>query len=144
MLLQQQVSLIPRPSPSSPSLAVQLSRRGPGTFSHVSDITDRTNYANMPWGSCKPQPTMLTCTHWSAIVRVKKWQDTKEILVALHKTVGRTSCASTPSLLSCETYPWCLQKGNRSTHSLLSCQTYPWCLQKYRQVCTAFLVKAPP
>ena len=40
-------SLVPRPAPSFPSLAVRLSGRGPGTFSHVSDVTDRANYANM-------------------------------------------------------------------------------------------------
>ena len=34
-------SLVPRPSPSFPSLAVRLSGRGPGTFSHVSDVTGR-------------------------------------------------------------------------------------------------------
>ena len=34
-------SLVPRPAPSFPSLAVQLSGRGPGTFSHVSDVTGR-------------------------------------------------------------------------------------------------------
>ena len=34
-------SLVPRPSPSFPSLVVQLSGRGPGTFSHVSDVTGR-------------------------------------------------------------------------------------------------------
>ena len=33
--------LVPRPLPSFPSLAVWLSRRGPGTFSHMSDITCR-------------------------------------------------------------------------------------------------------
>ena len=47
MLLQQQVSLVSRPSSSFPSLAVWLSRRGPGTFSDVSDVMDRENYANM-------------------------------------------------------------------------------------------------
>ena len=40
-------SLVPRPAPSFPSLAVRLIGRGPGTFPHVSDVTDRTNYANM-------------------------------------------------------------------------------------------------
>ena len=34
-------SLVPRPSPSFPSLVVQLSGSGPGTFSHVSDVTGR-------------------------------------------------------------------------------------------------------
>ena len=36
-------SLVPRPSPSFPSLAVRLSGRGPGTFSQVtiSDVSDR-------------------------------------------------------------------------------------------------------
>ena len=34
-------SLVPRPLPSFPSLAVQLSGKGPGTFSHVSDVTSR-------------------------------------------------------------------------------------------------------
>ena len=33
--------LVPRPLPSFPSLAIQLSGRGPGTFSHVSDIMGR-------------------------------------------------------------------------------------------------------
>ena len=41
------VSLVPRPAPSFPSLAVRLSGRGPGTFPHVSDVTDRANYANV-------------------------------------------------------------------------------------------------
>ena len=40
-------SLVPRPTPSFPSLAVRLSGRGPGTFPHVSDVTDRANYANV-------------------------------------------------------------------------------------------------
>ena len=40
-------SLVPRPSHSFPSLAVRLSGRGPGTFSHVRDVTDRANYANV-------------------------------------------------------------------------------------------------
>ena len=40
-------SLVPRPAPSFPSLAVRLSGRGPGTFPHVSDVTDRANYANV-------------------------------------------------------------------------------------------------
>ena len=40
-------SLVPRPAPSFLSLAVRLSGRGPGTFSHVSDVTDRANYANV-------------------------------------------------------------------------------------------------
>ena len=35
------VSLIPSPSRSFPSLAVWLSRRRPGAFSHVSDIRGR-------------------------------------------------------------------------------------------------------
>ena len=34
-------SLVARPSPSFLSLAVWLSGKGPGTFSHVSDITGR-------------------------------------------------------------------------------------------------------
>ena len=34
-------SLIPRPPPSFPSLAVRKSGRGPGTFPHVSDVTGR-------------------------------------------------------------------------------------------------------
>ena len=33
--------------PSFPSLAVRKSRRGPGIFSHVSDVTHRANYANV-------------------------------------------------------------------------------------------------
>ena len=36
-LWQPEVTLIPKPSPSFPSLAVQLGRRGPGKFSHVSE-----------------------------------------------------------------------------------------------------------
>ena len=40
-------SLVPRPSHSFPSFAVRLSRRGPGIFSHMSDVTDRPNYANV-------------------------------------------------------------------------------------------------
>ena len=40
-------SLVPRPAPSFLSLAVRLSGRGPGTFPHVSDVTDRANYANV-------------------------------------------------------------------------------------------------
>ena len=38
---------IPKPSPNIPSLAVWLSGRGPGTFSHVSDVMDRANYPNV-------------------------------------------------------------------------------------------------
>ena len=34
-------------SPSFPLLAVQLSGRGPDTFYHVSDVTDRANYGSM-------------------------------------------------------------------------------------------------
>ena len=34
-------SLVSRPTPSFPSLAVRLSGRGPGTFSHVSDVKGR-------------------------------------------------------------------------------------------------------
>ena len=41
------LSLVPRPAPSFPSLAVRLSGRGPGTFPHISDVTDRENYANV-------------------------------------------------------------------------------------------------
>ena len=41
------LSLVPRPPPSFPSLAVWKSGRGPGTFPHVSDVTDRANYANV-------------------------------------------------------------------------------------------------
>ena len=33
--------------PSFPSLAVWKTGRGPGTFSHISDVTDRANYANV-------------------------------------------------------------------------------------------------
>ena len=33
--------------PSFPSLAVRKSGRGPGTFPHVSDVTDRANYVNV-------------------------------------------------------------------------------------------------
>ena len=40
-VLQTSLSLVPRPAPSFPSLAVRLSGRGPGTFSHVSDVTGR-------------------------------------------------------------------------------------------------------
>ena len=40
-------SLVPRPPPSFPSLAVRQSGGGPGTFPHVSDVTDRANYTNM-------------------------------------------------------------------------------------------------
>ena len=40
-------SLVPRHPPSFPSLAVRKSGRGPGTFPHVSDVTDRANYANV-------------------------------------------------------------------------------------------------
>ena len=45
--LCKKISLVPRPAPSFPSLAVRLSGRGPGTFSHVSDVTDKANYANV-------------------------------------------------------------------------------------------------
>ena len=38
---QDDASLVPRPSLNFPSLAVWLSGRGPGTFSHVSDVTGR-------------------------------------------------------------------------------------------------------
>ena len=38
--------IVPRPSPSFPLLAEWLSGRGPGTFPHVSDVTDRANYVN--------------------------------------------------------------------------------------------------
>ena len=41
------ISLAPRPSPTFLSLAMRLSGRGPGTFPHVSDVTDRANYANV-------------------------------------------------------------------------------------------------
>ena len=37
------VSHVPRPLPSFPSLAVQKSGRGPGTFLHMSDITYKAN-----------------------------------------------------------------------------------------------------
>ena len=37
----QPCSLVPRPPPSFPSLAVRKSGRGPGTFPHVSDVTGR-------------------------------------------------------------------------------------------------------
>ena len=40
-------SLILRPSPSFPLLAVRLSGRGPGTFSHMTDITYMANYGNV-------------------------------------------------------------------------------------------------
>ena len=40
-------SLVPRPPPSFLSLAVRKSWREPGTFRHVSDVTDRANYTNM-------------------------------------------------------------------------------------------------
>ena len=40
-------SLVPRPPPSFPSLVVRKSGRGPGTFPHVSDVTDRANYVNV-------------------------------------------------------------------------------------------------
>ena len=40
-------SLVPRPPPSFPSLAVRKSGRGPGTFPHVSNVTDRANYVNV-------------------------------------------------------------------------------------------------
>ena len=41
LAVMQIPSLVPRPAPSFPSLAVRLSGRGPGTFSHVSDVTGR-------------------------------------------------------------------------------------------------------
>ena len=37
----EKTSLVPRPPPSFPSLAVRKSGRGPGTFPHVSDVTGR-------------------------------------------------------------------------------------------------------
>ena len=40
-------SLVPRPPPSFPSLAIRLNGRGPGTFPNVSDVMDRANYANV-------------------------------------------------------------------------------------------------
>ena len=49
-------SLVPRPPPSFPSLAVRKSGRGPGTFPHVSDVMDRANYTNIPG------PLLIYCT----------------------------------------------------------------------------------
>ena len=45
---------------SFPSLAVWLSGRGPGTFFHVSDITDRANYANV---GVMQTTKNFACTH---------------------------------------------------------------------------------
>ena len=54
------IALFPaRPSLSFPSLAVWLSRRGPGTFSHVSDVTGRKPVDfNWTWAS---MTRMLLC-----------------------------------------------------------------------------------
>ena len=47
LLFKVSHSLVPRPPPSFPSLAVRKSGRRPGTFPHVSDVTDRANYVNV-------------------------------------------------------------------------------------------------
>ena len=47
------ISLVPRPPPSFPSRVVRKSGRGPGTFPHVSDVTDRANYVNVGDMYCK-------------------------------------------------------------------------------------------
>ena len=39
--LHTMISIDPRPSPSFLLLAVRLSRRGPGTFSHMNDFMGR-------------------------------------------------------------------------------------------------------
>ena len=63
-------TLIPRPSPSFPSLAVWLSGRGARTFPHVSDITDRPSYKHGQ--SCESQTTSPTCIYWSATIPSQK------------------------------------------------------------------------
>ena len=63
-------SLVPRPPPSFLSLVVRKSGRGPGTFPHVSDVTDRANY--VAWATCKPQKTSPVRMHWSTTIPSRK------------------------------------------------------------------------
>ena len=85
-------TFVPRPSHSFPSLAVQLSGRGPGIFFHVSDVTDRANYA-----SCKSKATSATHILEHNYSELKDSSARRLFFVALHETVGRTSHASTVS-----------------------------------------------
>ena len=89
-------SLVPRTSPSFPSLAVRKSRRGPGTFSHVSDVTDRANYTNV--GGSKPPKTLPACTHALEhdYSESKDGTARRRFYVALHETVGRTESFTKP------------------------------------------------
>ena len=51
--------------------------RGPSIFSHVSNVTDRANYANV--GICKPQKTSPAHTA-ARLFWVERWQHMKALL----------------------------------------------------------------
>ena len=88
-------SLVPRPSSSFPSLAVRKSGRGPGTFTDVSDVTDRVNYANV--GNMQTTKNLArTHTLEHDYSESKDGSTRRHFYVALHKTVGRTESFTKP------------------------------------------------
>ena len=83
-LIIRVTSLVPRPRPAFRRLRYGKAGEGPGTFSHMSDVTGRQ--IMRMWASCKPQTTSPTCT------QVERWQRTKTIFfIALHETEVRVS-----------------------------------------------------
>ena len=78
-------SLVPRLSPSFPSLAV-----GEGLVHFLTWVMSQTGQIIRTWASCEPHTTSPTLTHWGMqLFWVKRWQCTKAIFVAVHKTEDR-------------------------------------------------------
>ena len=74
-------SLVPRPSHSFPSLAVQLAEEGLVYF--LMWVTWRTDQIMRMWTSCESQTTSPTCISWSATILNRK--------IAVHKNYSRDS-----------------------------------------------------
>ena len=72
---QGYTSLVPRPSPSFPSLEV-----GEGLVHFLTWEMSQTGQIIRTWASCKPQKPSPTHTHWGArLFWVEWWQRTKAI-----------------------------------------------------------------
>ena len=62
--LHTMISLDPRPLPSFLSLAARLSGRGPGTYSHMNDITGRKTVEKMLASTTKMLLCVITVLPW--------------------------------------------------------------------------------